>query len=297
VAALPAVPGVTAAVAVTDTPVYVREDDEPKDWTGRYANGPDLAAVLNLPLAAGNLADLTGTDTVAVPQGRWRLGDTAEFWLGDATPVRLRVVAVFAKQLDLDETVLLPWALRAGHARPLASAVYLRLAPGAPAADLAGTVAAGGGRVIRTADYLSAGSAERDRTNRLGTIAVLGMALLYTAIAIANTLIMATRDRAREMAVLRLSGTTPGQALRVIGFEAVLVTAVGAVLAAAVTAVTVVAARHGLAGLAPSVELAVPWRQLGAIVLCCLVTAVLASTIPATFLLRRRPAELAGIRE
>jgi len=61
--------------------------------------------------------------------------------------------------------------------------------------------------------------------------------------------------------------------------------------------VTVVAARHGLAGLAPSVELAVPWRQLGAIVLCCLVTAVLASTIPATFLLRRRPAELAGIRE
>ena len=297
VAALPAVPGVTAAVAVTDTPVYVREDDEPKDWTGRYANGPDLAAVLNLPLAAGNLADLTGTDTVAVSQGRWRLGDTAEFWLGDATPVRLRVVAVFAKQLDLDETVLLPWALRAGHARPLASAVYLRLAPGAPAAELAGPVAAGGGRVIRTADYLSAGSAERDRTNRLGTIAVLGMALLYTAIAIANTLIMPTRDRAREMAVLRLSGTTPGQALRVIGFEAVLVTAVGAVLAAAVTAVTVVAARHGLAGLAPSVELAVPWRQLGAIVLCCLVTAVLASTIPAIFLLRRRPAELAGIRE
>jgi putative ABC transport system permease protein len=64
-----------------------------------------------------------------------------------------------------------------------------------------------------------------------------------------------------------------------------------------ITAITVVATRYGLTGLAPSVQLAVPWLLLGAIILCCLVTAVLASVIPAAFLLRRRPAELAGIRE
>jgi putative ABC transport system permease protein len=297
VAALRDVPGVTAAVPVTDAPVYVREDDEPEEWTGRYANGPDLAGVLDLPLVDGDLAALTGTDTVAVPPGRWRVGDTAELWLGDATPVRLRVVAVFARQLDLGETVLLPSALRDGHTRPLAGTVYLRLAPGTPSGAVAAAATAGGGTVVRTADYLSAASAERDRTNRFGGIAVLGMALLYTGIAIANTLVMATRDRARELATLRLSGTTPGQALRMIGLEAVLVTGVGAILATAVTVVTVLAVREGLVGAAPAVRLAVPWPELGAIVLACLLTAVFASVVPAALLLRRRPAELAATRE
>jgi len=234
-------------------------------------------------VVAGDLAALTGTDTIAAPAGRWRLGDTAQLWLGDSTPVRLRVVAVLARQLDLDETVLLPWSLRE---RQLASAVYVRLSS---STDAAAVVSAGGGRLVRTADFLSAASAQRARTNRFGTIAVLGMALLYTGIAIANTLVMATRDRARELATLRLSGTTPGQALRMIGVEAVLVTGVGALLAAGVTAVTVVAAHRGLVGLAPSVAVAVPWQPLGVIVLSCLVTAVLASVIPAALLLRHRP--------
>ena len=296
VTALRAVPGVSAAVPVTDAPVYVRETGEPENWTGRYAHGPDLAGVLDLPIVDGDLSALTGTDTVAVPRGRWRLGETVQLWLGDSTPVRLRVVAVFAGQVDLTETVLLPWALRDGHARPLADTVYLRLTPDAAGAAAA-VAAAGGGTLVRTADYLSAASSERDRVNRLGAIAVLGMALLYTGIAIANTLVMATRDRAREMAVLRLAGTTPSQVVRLIGTEAVLVTGVAAVLAAAVTAVTVVAARHGLRGSAPRVDLAVPWGQLGAITAGCLVIAVLASTIPAAFLLRHRPADLAGARE
>jgi putative ABC transport system permease protein len=74
-----------------------------------------------------------------------------------------------------------------------------------------------------------------------------------------------------------------------IGVEAVLVTGVGALLAAGVTAVTVVAAHRGLVGLAPSVAVAVPWQPLGVIVLSCLVTAVLASVIPAALLLRHRP--------
>jgi putative ABC transport system permease protein len=281
VAALRNAPGVTAAVPVTDAPVYVRGDTEPEDWTGRYADGPTLPAGLDLPVVAGSLANLTGTGTIAVPEGRWHLGDTAELWLGDSTPVRLKVVAIFARQVDLDQTVLLPWALRDAHTRPLASAVYLRCAQPATIRAIAG---AGGGRVVNVADFLSANSAEQDRVNRLGAIAVLGMALLYTGIAIANTLVMATRDRARELALLRLAGTTPLQVVRMVGTEAVLVSVVAVLLAAVVTAVTAVAARAGLAGLAPSVALTVPWRPLAAIALACLMTAVLAATIPAATL-------------
>jgi putative ABC transport system permease protein len=291
VAALRTTPGVTAAVPVTDTTVYLPEFGFPEEWSGRYADGGSLTGVLNLPVSAGNLADLTGTDTIAVPAGRWRVGDTVGLWLADSTPVRLRVVATFTEQLDLGMTVLLPAALRAGHERPVADAVYLRLSPGAAPPPVPG------GTVVRTADYLSAADVEQERANRLALTAVLGMALLYTGIAIANTLVMATGDRARDLATLRLSGATPRQVLRMVGVEAILVTAIGVLLAAVVTAITVAGMRAGLTGLAPSIPLAIPWATIGGIAVVCLLTAVLASVIPAALLLRRSPVELAGVRE
>ncbi len=74
------------------------------------------------------------------------------------------------------------------------------------------------------------------------------MALLYTGIAIANTLVMATGGRVRELATLRLSGATSRQ-------------------------------------------------PIGGIALACLMTAALASLVPAALALRRRPVELAGVQE
>jgi putative ABC transport system permease protein len=250
--------------------------------------------VLDLPVTAGTLAELTGTGTVAVPAGSWRLGETAELWLGDSTPVRLRVVAILAEQLDLAETVLLPWQLRVGHASPLADAVYLRTTAGT---GLDTVATAGGGMVISTGDYLSAAAAEQDRVNRLGLIAVLGMALLYTGIAIANTLVMATGDRARELATLRLTGATTGQVIRMVAVEAVVVTCIGVLLATAVTGVTVAGLYRAIAEAAPTAGVVIPWQTVGGISLACLVTAVLASVVPAALLLRRRPVELAGARE
>jgi putative ABC transport system permease protein len=297
VAAVRAAPGVTAAVPVTNTTVYVRSAGDPDEWTGQYA-GPGLAGVTRLPVVAGRLADLTGTSTVAVPAGTWRLGQTASLWLGDSAPVHLRVVAVLADQIDTEQTVLLPWALRNAHtAAPLASAVYLGLAPGADLATVRRAAATGAGTLSRTAAYLSASDAQSSRDNNLVLIAVLGLALVYTGIAIANTLVMATASRNRELAALRLSGASPGQVLRMIGVEALLVSGIGTVFAAGVTAVTVIGLRHGLAPLAPSVRLVVPWLPLGGIALACLVIALVASLIPASLALRRPPLELAGVPE
>jgi len=297
VAAVRAAPGVAAAVPVTNTTVYLRSAGDPDEWTGQYA-GPGLAGVTHLPVVAGRLADLTGTGTVAVPAGTWRLGQTASLWLGDSAQVHLRVVAVLADQIDTGQTVLLPWALRDAHtATPLASAIYLRLAAGADLAAVHQAAAAAGGTLSRTASYLSASDAQSNRDNNLALIAVLGLALVYTGIAIANTLVMATASRNRELAALRLSGAAPGQVLRMIGVEALLVSGIGALFAAGVTAVTVIGLQHGLAPLAPSVRLVVPWLPLGGIALACLVIALLASLIPAFLALRRPPLELAGVPE
>jgi hypothetical protein len=298
VAAVRAVPGVAAAVPVTDTTVYVPSGGEPNDWTGQYVSGPGLAGVTRLPVVAGSRAGLTGTGTVAVPAGSWRLGQTATLWLGDSTPVRLRVVAVLASQIDLEQTVLLPSELRDPHtSAPLASAIYLRLAPGARLAAVRAAAATGGGTLRRTAAFLSAGDAQANRTNRLALIAILGLALLYTGIAIANTLVMATGSRKAELATLRLSGATPSQVLRVIGVEAFLVSGIGILFAAAVTTITLAGLRRGLSAVAPAVRLDIPWQPITAIALACLLTALLASLIPAAIALRRPPLELAGAQE
>ena len=298
VTAIRSVPGVTGAVPVDDTKVYVNSGGGPDNWSARYVSGPALGGVLRLPVVAGDLAKLTGTGTIAVPAGSWRLGQTAVIWLDDSTPVRLRVVAVYADQIDLDQTVLLPWALRGTHSQaPVATAVYLRLSPGASLSALSRAAAAGGGTVIRTADYLSASDAQQNRTNNLALIAILGMALSYTGIAIANTLVMAAANRRRELATPRLAGATPAQVLRMIGVETGLVWFLAIVLAAAVTVGTVLGLRGGLRSAAPSVRLVIPWQPAGGIALACLLVALLASLIPAALALRHRPLDLVTAAE
>jgi len=298
VAAIRAVPGVRSAVPVTDTNVFVRNGEDVETWTGRYLSGPGSAGVFRLPVAAGSLNALTGTGTVAVPTGSWRLGQTASLWLGDSAPVRLRVVAVLANQIDLAQTVLLPWALRDAHtSAPIASQVYLRLASKANLGALRAAAAAGGGTITSAAGYASAANALQNRVTNLLLIAVLGLTLAYSAIAIANTLAMATGNRARELGMLRLAGATPRQVLRMIGLEATLVAGIGILLATAVTAITVTGLRAGLSGLAPAVPVIIPWQLLSGMAAACLTIALLASVIPAAVTLRKCPADLAGAIE
>jgi putative ABC transport system permease protein len=297
-AAVRAVPGVTAAVPALSTTVYLRGGGDANDYDARYLPGPELAGVLDLPVTAGSLADLTGTGTVAVPAGVGRLGQTIALWLDDSVRVRLRVVAVLANQIDLSDTILLPWALRAGHTgRPLADTIYLGLSGSADRAAVARAAEAGGGTMLPTADYLSTVDDEQNRTNNLAMTAVLGLALLYTIIAIANTLVMATGERGRELATLRLAGATPRQLRRMIGLESVLVAAIGILLGGVVTAVTLLGMRAGLSSVAPAVRVLIPWRPVGGIAAACLVVAVLASLIPAALVLRRPPIAAAAVRQ
>ena len=294
VAAVRSAPGVAAAAPVTAAPVYLKSAGDPERWDGLYLDGPAAARLLRYPLVAGSLAALTGSGTVAVPAGTWRLGQTALVWLTDSAPVRLRVVAVLARRIDLEQTVLLPWGLRAGHlAAPLATAVYLRMAPGAGLAGVRAATRSGGGRVTSTRALVTAADAQAAQANTRAMIVVLGLALVYTVIAIANTLVIATAGRRAELAALRLAGATRGQVLRLAGTEAALVAALGIGLGAVVTAVTVTAVRRGLAGVAPVARVAIPWPPLLAIALACLVAAMLGSVATVAAALRDPGQDLA----
>lgn len=126
---------------------------------------------------------------------------------------------------------------------------------------------------------------------------ILLIALVYTGIALAGTQVMATSDRVRDLAVLRLAGATKAQVLRLVGTEALVVVAVGAVLGGAVAALNLFGVRTALGLLDVHSEVVVPWGTIGSVVAVSALLAVVFAVLPASLALRVRPVELAGARE
>ncbi|GAA2713165.1 FtsX-like permease family protein [Actinoplanes palleronii] len=175
-----------------------------------------------------------------------------------------------------------------------ADAVYLA-GDGDPAALAA---AAGSAGRVATADaYFADQAAEANRMNDIAMLALLGLTLLYTTIAIANTLVMSTADRARDIAVLRLGGATPRQVLGLIATETGIVVGVAVLLAAAVSAGLLLSLRARLTELIPHAGIAAPWPVIIGVTALCALVAFAASLIPAALLLRTPPATLASIRD
>lgn len=117
-------------------------------------------------------------------------------------------------------------------------------------------------------------------------VLVLGIALVYTVIGLANTLLMATSVRGGELASLRLAGATRSQILRVVTGEAALATAIGTLLGLGVTAVVLGVLGAGLAALSAPVALALPWTTVGTAAGVCATAAIAASAVPAWRLTR-----------
>ncbi|MFF8844796.1 hypothetical protein ACF08N_19100 [Streptomyces sp. NPDC015127] len=107
---------------------------------------------------------------------------------------------------------------------------------------------------------------DRRTSGRTGLLVVLGIALVYTVIALAGTLLMATSARTGELA-----------SLRVVAGEALFAVAVGAVLGAAVTAVNLAGPAGALWALAAPVTVAVPWGTAGLALGACAVVAALSA--------------------
>ncbi|WP_432991274.1 FtsX-like permease family protein [Dactylosporangium sp. CA-233914] len=266
-------------VPVARSVVYVNQDDYAEPFDAIFA-GPGLGRVMRVSAEPAEGSVVVGHG-LAASMG-WRPGSTARLWLADSTPVSLRVGGVLEPSLDLDDSVLLPWSLGPGHA----DAVYL-----------SGPAGGAQGSVLTPVAYFAGLDAKQRRMNDLALLTVLGMALLYTTIAIANTLVMATADRARDLAVLRLAGTTPRQILAMVGIEAVLAAVAGIVLAGAVAGGTLLALLPGLraGGVGPAPV--VPWTPVLAVAAVCTVVALVAALVPAAVALRTPAARMAAVRE
>jgi putative ABC transport system permease protein len=123
---------------------------------------------------------------------------------------------------------------------------------------------------------------------------MIGVLLAFIAVAAVNSLVMATGERSRELALLRLVGATPRQVTRMIRVEALAVIGFGVLLGLAVATATLVPFSLAIAR-TPIPSL--PWQVLAGVIAGATVLGLGASELPARSLLRRDPVEVIGAQQ
>ncbi|MFI7539723.1 FtsX-like permease family protein [Actinoplanes sp. NPDC049599] len=292
-------PGVVAATGVRRTSVIVPTDLEAQAVVAQGIDPLGADQTMDLGVRSGSLADLRA-GTVAVSTTRagaagWKLGDDARLWLGDGTPVTLRVVAIYDRGWGFGD-VTLPIETLAGHtATGLDDHVLIRTAPGAEVdAALAGLARAYPASAVAGADRLTGELAEDLAISAWLNKLLIAVLVGYAVLAAANTLVMAALARSRELSLLRLVGVTRGQVRRMVHAEQAGLLGVALAIGTTVAAVTLSSVVHALSGER------IPYvPALGAVVVVggTIVLALIATMLPIGRVLRTRPVEGIGIRE
>lgn len=292
------IPGAVVSASRSTSVTVLEEGTALVTSEARAVDPADAAAVSELPVVAGSLAGLD--DGSLVVNEEWmttRVGARVGVWLADGRRVTLRVAAVLSTGTGNNGVYVTP--RNAGGAA--VDRVDVRVRDGerrsAVAAQLVAAGRATGTEVATRAGWLAENHRRTGGSTRLGLLMILLIAVVYTGIALAGTQVMATSDRVRDLAVLRLAGATKAQVLRLVGAEALVVVAVGAVLGGAVAALNLLGVRTALGLLDVRSAVVVPWGAIGWVVSVSALLAVVFAVLPASLALRVRPVERAGARE
>ncbi|MBB5787944.1 putative ABC transport system permease protein [Jiangella mangrovi] len=266
------------------------------------AQGLDAAGLdrtLDLEVRDGDLGDLRD-GTVALSRNASAtfgasVGETVEIVLGDGTTIEPAVVAVYGRGLGFGDLTLPHDQLAAHTTTGQDSWVLIGGGDTDAVGDAVARVAAEHpGLVAGTGAGLSAaGSAERSAESSTSLVAILAL-LAYLAVSVVNTLVMATSERTREFALLRLAGAGRRHVLAMMRVEAAVIVAVSVVVGLLVALPPLVGISVGLTeSFLPSIS---PAGFLG-IVLATASLGFLAVGVPARAALRLRPVDAIGLRE
>ncbi|MFC4529692.1 FtsX-like permease family protein [Sphaerisporangium dianthi] len=274
------------ATSVLSTALY-RQDGEAVPAAGV---SPELLAMgrEGLDVLSGSI-DGFGERGIVVPswvatQWGWTTGRMVRAAFEDGRTVSLRVVAVADGGPG---GVLVPRDLVRAHDRSVLAdeGFVTRAIAGPPPSGL-------GARAVDLATYRARADSEDDRLVWIFTVLLVIVSAGYTAVAIANTLMMAAAGRARDLTVLRLSGATTRQVLGTVAAESALVVVLGTLMGLAVALPALLGMRAGLQeALATKVALVLPWPLITGVVAACLVIA--AGTAVLTSWPRLRPGQAA----
>ncbi|MFF0339786.1 FtsX-like permease family protein [Kribbella sp. NPDC004875] len=258
-------PDIAAASVQTAVPIAVTSG---RKTVYSEAIGIDPAAYLRTHKVRprkGSLDRLTGR-TIAVGPGMaaegYKLGSTLEVALGNRK-IAVRVVAIMPETLDVSENFFIPRRLLPAGGR---TETLVKLAPGATM----------DGQPV--AEWAAARGEVQQRSNSGLFAALMGLAGIFTAVAVVNAVVMSTADRRREFTVARMAGLTRGQVVAVALVESGTVVVVGVLLGACVAGAALAGIAAGPYGLA---ALAIPWRLLGSVFGAALVIVGLAAGLTA----------------
>ncbi|WP_431864453.1 ABC transporter permease [Microbacterium paraoxydans] len=292
-------PGVTAATGVVvSTAVIDSLDIEGTVERTEYVlQGVDPATVdglLDLRVREGSLAALDGGATVAVSADMAHtlgldIGDPVTGVLGDGSPLEATVVGIYERGLGFGDLTMAADHIRAHTSAGLDSFALVSV-DGSGAADALAAdglqVAPGAGQKASTTGAVS----QQGWVSLIGLLVILG----YIAIAVVNTLVMATGERSREFALLQLIGASRGQVRATMRTEAILIAGLSMVFGVLVAIPPLMGMSYGISAqplpAMPVLGSLAIIGGMGALALVALRVATEAA-------LRRRPIEEIGSRE
>lgn len=134
---------------------------------------------------------------------------------------------------------------------------------------------------------------KRQERNAVGLRILMVPLITFSAIGILNTLLLATRRRRQEFATLRLTGSTRGQLLRMLGWESAAVVLSGLSAATAVVTVSLTGLASRLPLPTPDLLTLLPWGPLAQVALGCAGLGLLGVLVPGLLVLRVHPSQVA----
>jgi putative ABC transport system permease protein len=217
------------------------------------------AATMDLGVVAGTLESLTGAQTVALSSDAALaagvgVGDTVSGHLGDGAAVTSTVVAIYTRGLGFGDVTMTNAALLTHTTTGLSDYVLVGTQSG-QLANVQEALDAAGFTVANRTELRAAGDSTRSADALVNLIA-LAVILGYIAIAVVNTLVMATGERRREFALMQLVGSTRRQVRAMMRTESVMIVVLAAALGVLVAGPPLIGISFGISGqLVPNVSL------------------------------------------
>jgi putative ABC transport system permease protein len=269
----------------------LRYFDTQVDGTTTSASAVDPTRVeegVELDLRSGAVSSMGATDVAVraatAEHEHLQLGDTVRMSFPETGDQRFTVAAIYGTREPLGDYVITRAAFDANIATHVDNDIVVSSAPGVSAERTREAV----DRVLTdvpTADLMSESeftgsmAAQIDQTLNLVYV-LLAMALLIALFGIANALALSVFERTREIGVLRAIGMSRAQVRSTVRWESVLIALLGTSLGTAIGLGFGWAVWRALEADGFN-TFAVPFGQLGVIVLVAAVAAVLAASRPA----------------
>ncbi|WP_308440003.1 FtsX-like permease family protein, partial [Asanoa iriomotensis] len=161
----------------------------------------------------------------------------------------------------------------------------------------AATALAGVGHVLTTAQWIEAYNDEQQQISAHIMVALIGMAMVYTVIAMINAVVIAASDRRAEFAAARVTGLTRGQVVLAALAESLAVVAIGVLLGMVSATASIVGMAFAVRDLVGIAVASVPWAMFGSVVAIAVVVVGVTSVLTSLTATRTPAIRLVAARD